>query len=587
MIKRTLVKLFLVFAILLSLGVSVASAVPPAQEELTYTVKLGDNLWTLAEKYLGSGPAYWAIFSATNAESEEDSSFASIEDPGLIHPGWKLLIPSAEEAAAEVAPPPVEKTLRVHLNADISTLDPAPMRASAEQQLASNIYSGLTRFKAGTTEIEPDVAGSWEWSPDAKKITFKLREGVQFHGGYGELTADDVKFTYERHMDPEVATRYRQDFAIVESINVVDDYTLEIVFNEPALGFISNVTAYRPGYLLSRKAVEERGEDYGLNPIGTGSYEFVEYEKSTHVILKRFDDYFGDMPAISEVVFVPIPEAAVAFSAVLAGDIDVMDTRSAEVFNAAKGRDDVNTMAKPAMSVRSVHLNVTKPGLEDQRVRQALRYAIDLPAIVEEVLGGSGQVAWSVLNPNHRFYTDDVKEYPYDPDRARELLAEAGFGEGLALQFVYPIQEPYSSIAPAVQAYWQEVGLDVELVAMERTAWNERAASGAYDVTIMGLTRPPDPDLYLTQGYHSANQPPGSTYSYYSAADDMIEQAGTETDEEKRAALYKEIQQQIAEDSPSIPIYYPNNMSILKPGVKGYAPGVLNEMWLHVIDIEK
>ncbi|MFQ5811937.1 MAG: ABC transporter substrate-binding protein, partial [Anaerolineae bacterium] len=240
MSKKTLINLFLVLTMLLTLGVGAASAAPPAaevlaQEELTYTVKLGDNLWTLAEKYLGTGPAYWVIVGATNAKHEGDSSFAYIENPSLIHPGWKLLIPSAEAAEAYIAiskaVPSAGKTgLRVTF-AWPTYIDPAVGSDFSSTSSLCNLYDTLV-FPNTEGGVDAHLAESWDVSDDGLTWTFHLKQGVKFHNG-SELTASDVAFSMNRLLEIGEGLAY-VFLGTVEDATAPDDYTVEFKLAQPS-----------------------------------------------------------------------------------------------------------------------------------------------------------------------------------------------------------------------------------------------------------------------------------------------------------------------------------------------------------------
>lgn len=471
------------------------------------------------------------------------------------------------------------RPLVVGLPADIGSLDPINVQSATEQIVAGNVFAGLIRMAPGSSEVLPDLAESWSVSEDGLTYTFNLRRGVEFHGGYGEVQASDVRFTFERHMDPDVSSRYRADFALVTGIDTPDDYTVIINLAAPNPGWLITALAYRPGWIVSERAVAERGADFSTAPIGAGPYAVTGYQRGQAIQLAAHESYHGDGPHIANVTLRPIPEDSVAYAALQAGDIDLMTTREGETFNQAQANPTLQVFTTPSQAVRSIYLNTSRPPLDNPLIRQAIAHGIDRRAIVEGALDSTGQVADAVISPATWGYTNEIETYPYDPERALELLAEAG-ASNVRVQFVFAFQAPYDTFAEVIQAQLAEIGVQVELVGMERVAFNDRAASGNFDITALGLTRPPDPDVYFTTAYHSVAFPPGANYGFYSAADELIEQARSEVDDELRLELVQQILRQIAEDLPSLPIYYAYEIVIARDTLDGIQPGILNDLWL-------
>ena len=594
MIKRRLANLILVLAMLLPLGAGVASAAPPAQEELTYTVKLGDNLWTLAEKYLGSGPAYWAIFNATNAKYGGDSSFAHIEDPGLIHPGWKLLIPSAEEAVA-AAPSLEPKKLTWAFSMGTNCLDPAHQTGSPDYENLHNIYSGLVAHKPGSlTDVSPDLAESWEISDDGLVYTFHLRSGVKWQEGYGDFTAEDVKYSWDRTMDPEEAAGGSPVLQnSVESVEIVDPLTVRVTLNKPSPPFLIMVAHTPNTYIVNKKAIEERGDDFCLNPIGTGPYRVVAAESNAGVTLEAFDDYYGGRPAIDMVELRVVPEESVAVLALKAGEIDFMIVRDpANIASLFKAGPDIVVNADPQFSASTyaLWLNNTREPFSDVRVRHALIHAIDRDTLAREATEGmvtSG--AYSIMPPSLIGHTTDVVRYEYDPEKAKALLAEAGYPDGVKIS-VDSMQTAFNPIMlTIVQAYWREVGVDLEINFLDRAAIRQHQSEGNYDITVSNPTRA-EADLIIDY-YRCDAFPPGRNMNLYKAPDEICELMDAqiaEMDYDKRVEMLEKIQQQIAIDAPNVPLWYVSEVTAARSYVTGLIPNLGRwqpRFWL--FDIEK
>lgn len=467
-----------------------------------------------------------------------------------------------------------------NLSADIGSLDPIRIRSGPEQSVAANVFAGLLRIKPGTGEIEAGLAERWGVSRDGLTYTFHLRKGAQFHHGYGEVKASDVKFSFERHMDPSNRSRYRADFALVKSIDTPDEHTVVIRLTKPNPGWPVTALAYRPGWIVSQRAVKERGTDFGTAPVSAGPYAVSGYQRGQHVMLEAHAGYYGPKPRIQKAILKPIPEETVAFAGLRAGDLDVITVRLGETLQQAQADRTLGVHKTLAQHVWSIYFNTTRPPLNDVRVRKALAYAIDRGAFVKNVMRGAGTVADSVLGPATWGHTSDFAQYTYDPNLAKKLLREAGVKPGTKIEFVYPFQAPYDTMAEVAQGYWNELGLDVKLVGMERAAMDQRVAKGDYDVTDLAATRPPDPDVYFTTVWHSANVPPGGNFSFYKGADDLIEKARVEVDRSKRLELVKQVQKKIAADVPGFPMFYSYAIVLARLNLKGVTPTILEELWL-------
>ncbi len=326
--------------------------------------------------------------------------------------------------------------------------------------------------------------------------------------------------------------------------------------------------------------MKERGTDFGTAPVGAGPYAVTSYQRGQQIVLEAHAGYYGPKPRIPKAILKPIPEEAVAFAALRAGDLDVMTARLGETYQQAQSDRNLGVSKTLAQHVWSIYFNTTRPPLNDVRVRKALAYAFDRAAFVKNIMRGAGTVADSVLGPATWAHTNDFAQYTYDPNLARKLLQEAGVKPGTKIEFVYPFQAPYDTMAEVAQGYWNELGLDVRLVGMERAAMDQRVAKGDYDITDLAATRPPDPDVYFTTVWHSANVPPGGNFSYYKGADELIEKARIEVDRSKRLELVKQVQKKIAADVPGLPLFYSYAIVLTRANVKGAIPTILEELWL-------
>jgi len=594
MSKKMLVNLVLTLAMLLPLGLGVASAAPPAaevlaQEEMTYTVKLGDNLWTLAEKYLGSGPAYQTIVSATNAKSEGDSSFAYIDNPSLIHPGWKLLIPGAEEAAGLTAPEPTGQII-ISETADTNALDPKYLKGRQSQDVLRVMFDSLYH-RDNNMQIVPWLATSYE-NPDELTWRFHLRQGVKFHNG-NDFKANDVKFTLGRLVEDDSQFSTRK---YVDRVEVVDDYTVDIITKEPYAAFMTRVVLW---HMTDEEYFNEVGaEGFGSNPVGTGPFTFVEWAKDERVVFEANRDYWGGSPKIKTVIFTPIPEEATSIAALEAGDVDIIGVPPEYVDQAPEG---IEVVTVPGTRAYFLAMNVNVEPFDDVRVRQAMNYAIDVESIIENVLNGLARRLDNPLLPEAFGYIA-TPVYSYDPDKAKSLLAEAGYPDGFEMKI--DARPSYKELAEVLVGQLSALGIKVNVVLTEGAAFTALYEPG-FTQTYLGSwgNSEADADGMLSKQFYSDRYscnllgPEGETgfgdlargcyYTGYANAevDAAVVAAARDTDPEKRKEYYATAVKIIVEEAPWLFLYNPVEIFAHRDRVQGWAPRsddliILDEAWV-------
>lgn len=448
--------------------------------------------------------------------------------------------------------------------AEPKSLDPQTVTAVNDFRILMNIYEGLVRYKDGTLEVEPALAESWSISDDGTVYTFKLRDGVTFHDG-STLTADDVKFNFDRMLDDKHPYHETGPFPLsfffsaIESVEAPDAQTVVFTLNAPYAPFLSNL-AYPTGLIVSSEAVKEHGKEFGRHPSGTGPFRFAEWESNAKVVIVRNDDYWGDAADLEAVVFRPITDANTRVAEMLSGGLDLM----VEV-----PPDNVSQFAEdPAFSVHEqagphvwfLILNAKEGPMADKRVRQAVNYAIDKKSLVENVLQGTAAVAAGPTPPAFAWaYNDSLEPYPYDPDKARALIEEAGHA-GAELTF-YVTEGGSGMLDPvpmgaAIQADLAKVGLDVKIETYE---WNtflgkvNPGLEGKADMAEMAwMTNDPDTLPYLALRTEAWPDAGGFNSGYYSnpKVDELLVAARRSTDQDERARLYKEMQTIVQDDAP-------------------------------------
>ncbi|HEV8036433.1 ABC transporter substrate-binding protein [Yoonia sp.] len=456
-----------------------------------------------------------------------------------------------------------ENVLIVGQIAEPQALDPAAVTAVNDFRILMNMYDGLVRYKDGTLEVEPALATDWTISEDGTVYTFTLREGVTFHDG-SAFDAEAVKFNFDRMLDE--AHPYHDTgpfplaffFSAVENVEVIDAQNVAFTLNSPYAPFLSNL-AYPTGLIVSPAAVMEHGADFGRNPSGTGAFTFGEWRSNEAVVVQANPDYWDGAPALETVVFRPITDANTRTAEMLAGGIDLMVEVPPVALSEFQG-DSYTVHEQAGPHVWFLILNAKEGPFADVRVRQAANYAINKEAIVNDVLEGTAEVAAGPTPPAFAWaYNPDLEPYPYDPDRARALLAEAG-AEGAELTF-YVTEGGSGMLDPvamgtAIQADLEAVGLDVTIETYE---WNtflgnvNPGLEGKADMAQMAwMTNDPDTLPFLALRTEAWPDKGGFNSGYYSnpEVDVLLDAARVETDQSERARLYQEMQVIVQEDAP-------------------------------------
>ena len=482
-----------------------------------------------------------------------------------------------------------EKALRVRIGADMTGLDPAKLFNIENQTISNHIYNGLVRYeyeKSGG--IVPDLAEKWDLSGDGKTYTFYLRKSVKWHKGYGELSADDVKFSYDRVLDPATASRYRGEFKLVETIEAVDPHTVRIRLKSKYPGFLNKVAGYNQGFVVSRKAMEKLGDQYATNPIGTGPFVFDSWSPKNQVILVANKDYFQGAPKLDRIVFRLIQEETTAEIALQRGEIDVFYAlQSAEVIGRLAKVQGIIVHRRTANHTINMVLNATYEPLGKPLVRRAIAHAVNLKAMREVFFSGlKGQPNW-VLTSSFEESVKELTEWPYDPEKAKVLLREAGYPNGFKLTVTSLTLQPYDKIAVLLADDLRKAGIDSSVQILERAAYLAARGAGTPHVVITGVTGPADPDQPLWNLLHSSSFPPGLNTARYKGIDELLEAAQLELERGKRLALYRQIQQKLREDVPVVPLYNDMLFAASRAGVKNFAPDPQFTMNAYAVTVEK
>lgn len=441
---------------------------------------------------------------------------------------------------------------------DINTLDPAHMIGNEEDNIGLAIYSRLIELDPDNpAQYRMDAAEVFEMNEAGTEIYFELKEGIQFHKGYGELTAEDVKFSYERLVDPEVEAAYADDFATLDRVEVIDNYSGRIILSDVFPGIMTRTLPLLRGSILSKDAFEDIGaEMFATNPIGSGPYIFEEWQPGEKIILARNDDYYRDLPDFERVEIYPIVEEEAAEVAFDVGELN--ETRiSLDSIDRYENEEDVIVHELDMLRFIWIGFNHQQPPFDDIRVREAMRYAIDVDEIIEGAFRGATERANTILPPGILGHWADAPAYQKDTERARELLAEAGYEDGFSTKLASYAVSTELTTAQIAQYHLTQVGVrpDIELVEGGQ-AYQLLRQIDRPGMHVASFTLNPDPG-YWTEWYTN-NQIGSWNYMHWENDEfqELHDRANLEPDRERRAELYVEMQEIMDEEVVFVPISY-------------------------------
>jgi len=451
--------------------------------------------------------------------------------------------------------------------ADIGTVDPHFAVKIGEAPIYRSVYEALLRQPPGVIDIEniqPALAERWEVAPDNLTWTFQLRKGVQWHGGFGELTAEDVKFSFDRVMDPQVGSPFKKNLAAIETVTAVDQYTVQIKTKMPVPDLPALLVDYQAGYIVCKKAVEKLGKDINFHPVGTGSFQYESYKPQESFTLVANEGYWRGKPILKKFVVSFIPDDSTRELALRNGEVDAITIPAKQewIDRLEKTGFDVN-LTSPANAF-SLHFNLTKKPLDDVRVRRALCHAINREELINFLGKSVAKPEYSPLPSGYVGHTEDVARYPYDPEKAKNLLAEAGFSDGFQLSMNISNSDIYLPPMQVIQEQWKKIGVDIALNVVDHPTYHKLIRQDANPVIIYGAYRYPlTGNVYLTQFFHSESIIGKKTavinFSHYGDAlpgvDQYLDEARFDLNVENQKALWRKAQQQIMEDAVAFPLF--------------------------------
>jgi len=513
-------------------------------------------------------------------------------------------------------------TFRFNLTEAPRSLDPARIADTASQHVAQNIYEGLVTFDPNL-KIIPCLAQSWEVSEDGTIYTFHLRKGVRFHdspafpvGKGREVTAEDVRYSLTRIVDPDVRSLglwvwsgkvkgvdefHERKANSVEGFQVLDRYTFRIVLDEPFAPFL-NLLAMSYGFVVPREAIEHYGEDFFKNPVGTGSFQFVEWISDRRIVLERNPGYWGQdeygnqYPYLDKIVVRFIGESIPEFQEFVMGNLEYVQPIPPDMWDGIFDRENNPRPKFQKFQIQRTALLVInyfgflmgEPPLgTDKRLRYAANYAINRQAIIDHVLRDEGIPAKGPVPSAMPDYETKVEGFTYDPGRAKKLLAEAGYpnGEGMpeiTLQ-LNSAGRRNELIAEAIQQQMNAVGFNISLKIVEWAQHLESVEAGKVAFFRMGwIADYVDPENFLALFYTPNFSPIGPNSTRFSDPefDRIFEEALQTLDQERRYALYQEAEKIVMDTCPWLFISYGSQTRLLQPYVRGFTMNAMDRRFL-------
>ncbi len=448
------------------------------------------------------------------------------------------------------------------ISAEPDQLDPHRTTAYASFQVLENVYDTLVQPDENL-EMEPALAESWETSKDQLTWTFKLQDGVKFHDGK-EFTADDVVYSFNRIIEEELSNAYR--FEAVKSVKAVDDSTVAIQVKRPTPNLLALIGGFKGMAIVSEENV--KSGDIKRDPIGTGPFSMANYRSGDSITLKANKDYWGGAPKLGSVKFTFVSEPTVALANLQSGEVQWTDNLPPQQVESLKSDDTLKTGVVPSNDYWYFAANQTRKPFDDPRVRQALAYAIDRESITEAAKFGLATINQTAIPETSKWYYD-YAPYEQDPDKAKQLLEDAGVNN-LTIDMMVTNEYPETIQAAQVMAsQFDAIGVNLKIRTEDFATWLDDQSKGNFDAFMLGWLGNIDPqDFYYAQ-HHSDG---ANNYQKYSnpEVDRTLDQAAQETDEAARKALYDEAVKMIVDDASYTYLYNPDVVQGWAPEVQGY-----------------
>jgi len=454
-------------------------------------------------------------------------------------------------------------TLVIGLMTSPTNLDSRVGNDNASGRMFDLIHSGLIKVTPNM-DYAPDVAEKWE-TPDDKTIVFHLNPNAKFQNGQ-PVKASDVKWTYDSMMDPNFVTSKRSGYAAVDHIEAPDEHTVIFKLKEPNPGIFDNLTV----------GILPTGADtnvYKTKPIGAGPYKVVDFRPDDRVVLEAFDQWHGGAPKIKHVVVRIIPDATTRVLEMRRGTVN-FEVNAIPFENVAEfdGKPDFKVVKSPGSVYQYIAINMRDPNLAKADVRRAIAYAIDRERIIRDIQRGYAKPTDTMLAEGHWARAENLPDYPYDPNKAKQLLAKAGYPNGFSFVFKTSTDAEANSRAQVIQQMLKQVGVNMQIQSNEMSTFFADIGKGNFQMYSLSRNGVQDPDFYYVIFFSKNTPPDGQNRGYYNnpKVDQLLMQGRSTFDRAKRKPVYGEIQKIAQGDLPYISLYLQTNVAVMRSNIDGY-----------------
>jgi peptide/nickel transport system substrate-binding protein len=546
------------------------------------------------------------IFSLLMVAALVLSACSAAAPAGPAAPAGEATAAPAEQAstgdASMPGPEDMDGTLIVGRGGDSVLLDAGTASDGESARVMNEIIEPLVRLEGTTTTPIPWLAESWE-TEDSQTWTFHLRQGVNFHDGT-PFNADAVKFNIDRWTNPDNEYRFGRTFEyygyefgdtlqIVEA-NVIDDYTIEIVLSQPSSVLLNKLSLGFAFGINSPAAIMEQGDTYGTpagTSVGTGAFKFVEWVPDDHITVERNDDWWGEGPYLASIIWRSIPDNSARFAELQAGTVHQADLAQTDLPLAAED-PNLQLFVQPSLSTGYIAFQQCTEPFDKKEVREAIAHAVNWAALIPAFYGDYGQLAGSFQPPAILGSNPDIQPFEYDPDRAKELLAEAGLPDGFETDFWYiPVVRGYfpdsKAIGEAIAADLAKVGITVNLTTEDWGAYLDDRLNGKFPIWMLGWgSDNGDPDNFI--GYHFTMDPDPNAEKraedcyYNEELANLLVEGRIESDPAEREKIYQRAEEIVHEDVARIPVVWATTPVVFSQAVKGYTPVVFRSWYDHI-----